>query len=239
MGIGATSYVPARGTLEDRVGDVSRRANAPKHVLELVAQPQQGLHGQVVSPTQAQVLHHFREPDSMRVARGHGSSSYDWSPGIPSRWRPSQIGVYRGVTRAGPRPSDSPSLIRWVLFGALCARQKGNNRFHELVWGFNERDVANTFQHTQRRCGCMLREPLHMGTIRVMATNDEQHRDIQFPDAVAKVVRGQLTKNAALYGSWLKSIVSNSGQCLSSPAKKFGHTSRKYCGQTVCGEVLR
>ena len=75
VGIGATSYAPARGTLEDRVGDVPRRANAPKHVVELVAQPQQGLHGQVVSPAQAQMLHHFSEPDSMRVARGHGSSS--------------------------------------------------------------------------------------------------------------------------------------------------------------------
>ena len=47
----------------------------PSNVVELVAKPQQGLHGQVVSPTQAQVLHHLREPDSMRVARGHGSSS--------------------------------------------------------------------------------------------------------------------------------------------------------------------
>jgi hypothetical protein len=75
VGIGATSYAPARGTLEDRVGNVPRRANAPKHVVELVAQPQQGLHGQVVSPAQAQMLHHFSEPDSMRVARGHGSSS--------------------------------------------------------------------------------------------------------------------------------------------------------------------
>jgi hypothetical protein len=75
VGIDATSNVPARGTLEDRVGDVSRRASAPKHVVEFVAQPQQGRHRQVVSPTQAQVFHHFREPDSMRVASGHGSSS--------------------------------------------------------------------------------------------------------------------------------------------------------------------
>ena len=52
-----------------------RRANAPKEVVELVAQPQQGRHGQVVSPMQAQVLHHFWEPDPMRVARGHGSPS--------------------------------------------------------------------------------------------------------------------------------------------------------------------
>jgi hypothetical protein len=74
MGIGATSDAPARRTLEDRVGDVPNRANAPKHVVEFVTQPQQGVHGQVVSPPQAQVLHHFREPDSMRVARGHGSS---------------------------------------------------------------------------------------------------------------------------------------------------------------------
>jgi hypothetical protein len=75
VGIGATPYVPARGTLEDRVGDVPRRANASEHVVELVAQPQQGLHGQVVAPLQAQVLHHFREPDAMRVGHGHGSSS--------------------------------------------------------------------------------------------------------------------------------------------------------------------
>jgi len=75
VGIGATSYVPARRTLEDRVGDVPRRTNAPKHSVELDAQPQQGLHGQIVSPPQAQMLHHFREPDSMRVAGGHGSSS--------------------------------------------------------------------------------------------------------------------------------------------------------------------
>ena len=73
--IGARSDVPARRTLEDRIGDMPCRANAPKHVVEFVAQPQQGRHGQVVSPTQAQVLHHFREPDSMRVARSHGSSS--------------------------------------------------------------------------------------------------------------------------------------------------------------------
>jgi len=75
MGISSTPYVPARGTREDRVGNVPRQANAPKHVVELVAQPQQGLYGQVASPTQAEVLHHFREPDSMWVARGHGSSS--------------------------------------------------------------------------------------------------------------------------------------------------------------------
>jgi len=75
VGIGATSDVPARGTLEDWVGDVPCRTNAPQDVVELVAQSQQGLPGQIVSPTQVQVLHHFREPDSMRVARGHGSSS--------------------------------------------------------------------------------------------------------------------------------------------------------------------
>ena len=75
VGIGATAHVAASRTLEDRVGDVSRRANAPQYLVELAAELQQGLHGQVVSPTQAQVLHHFREPDSMRVARGHGSSS--------------------------------------------------------------------------------------------------------------------------------------------------------------------
>jgi hypothetical protein len=75
VGIGATSYVPARGTCEDRVADVSRRANAPKQLIELLAQAEQGLHGQVVSPVSAQVLDHFREPDSMRIACGHGSSS--------------------------------------------------------------------------------------------------------------------------------------------------------------------
>lgn len=69
------SCVPTRGTLEDRVEDAPRRANAPEHVVELVAQPQQGLHGLVVSPTQAEVLHHFREPDPVRVACGHGSLS--------------------------------------------------------------------------------------------------------------------------------------------------------------------
>ena len=63
---------PARGTLEDRVGDVPRRENTPKYVIELVAQAQQGLYAHVGSPTQPQVLHHFREPDSMRIARGHG-----------------------------------------------------------------------------------------------------------------------------------------------------------------------
>jgi hypothetical protein len=67
--------VPTRGTLEDRVGDVPRRANVPKHVVKLVAQPHKGLHGQVVSPVQSQVLDHFREPDPMRVASGHDSSS--------------------------------------------------------------------------------------------------------------------------------------------------------------------
>src|SRR5207342_284783 len=74
-GIGATPDAPAPGALEDPVGDVSCRANAPTHVVELVAQPQQDRHGQVVSPLQAQVLHHFWKPDAMRVARGHGSPS--------------------------------------------------------------------------------------------------------------------------------------------------------------------
>jgi hypothetical protein len=72
VGIGATADVPARATPEDRVGDVACRPNVPQHVVEFVAQPQQGLHGQVVSPTQSQVLHHFREPHALRVASGHG-----------------------------------------------------------------------------------------------------------------------------------------------------------------------
>jgi hypothetical protein len=75
VGIGATPDVPARGTLDDRVGDVPPEANASEHVVELVAQSEQGLYGQVVAPPQAQVLHHFREPDALRVARGHGSLS--------------------------------------------------------------------------------------------------------------------------------------------------------------------
>jgi len=50
--------------------DSARVCTVPSGVVPV----QQGLHGQVVSPMQAQVLHHFREPDSMRVARRHGSS---------------------------------------------------------------------------------------------------------------------------------------------------------------------
>ena len=72
VGIGAAPDAPTRRIREGRVGDVPYRANASKHVVEFGAQHRQALDRQVVSPTQTQMLHHFQEPDSMRVARCQG-----------------------------------------------------------------------------------------------------------------------------------------------------------------------
>ena len=58
--------------MKGRIGDAPCRANASKHVIEVGAQHQQVVDGHVLSPTQAQMLHEFHEPDSMCVTRGHG-----------------------------------------------------------------------------------------------------------------------------------------------------------------------
>jgi hypothetical protein len=60
-----------RATRARASGRVRYRANgfagtSTTRALDIVIDEREGLHGQVVSPLQAQVLHHFREPHDAR-----------------------------------------------------------------------------------------------------------------------------------------------------------------------------
>jgi hypothetical protein len=63
--------MPATRASKDRGTDVALGSNSLKHRIQVIAQVDDCVEGHALQPVGAQVLDHFRKPNSLRIASSH------------------------------------------------------------------------------------------------------------------------------------------------------------------------